>query len=321
MSHELIIWTLIMLISLAVLVKSADYFTAYSEKAGVALGVSQFIIGATIVSLGTSMPELITSIIAVIQGHSEIVSGDVIGSNITNILLVVGLAALASGNSLYNRKLSENLDIPILVCITAILFISVRDGVFTLVEAIIMILAYIIYIAYLIHSHKSEKNLEARVKQTTKDIPKKKLHWHIPVIILISTIFIAISANWTVESVVKISQILNIGTAVVAGSVIAIGTSLPELVVSIQAARKKQAGMVLGNIFGSNIFNSTMVMGVSGLFGTLIIPDIMLSVGVVFLITATAFLVFSSLSKHISLFEGGLYLLVYFYFLKELIFS
>lgn len=308
-----------MIISLVVLIKAADYFTTYSEKAGIALGVSQFIIGATIVSLGTSMPELVTSTIATIQGQSEIVSGNVIGSNITNILLVVGLAAFISGNALYNRKLSENLDIPILVCITAILFISIRDGSFTLIEAIIMIMAYIIYTGYLIHSHKSEKDIEAQVKEIKKEMPSKKLHWNIPVIILISAVFIAIGANWTVESIVKISGILNIGTAVIAGSVIAIGTSLPELVVSVQAARKKQAGMVLGNIFGSNIFNSTMVMGIPALFGTLVVPDVMLSVGVVFLITATAFLIFSSLSKHISLFEGGLYLLVYVYFLKELL--
>ena len=307
-----------MIASIAVLIKSADYFTKYSERVGIALGVSQFIIGATIVSVGTSMPELLTSVVATIKGQTEIVSADVVGSNITNILLVIGCAALISKNALYNKKLDENLDIPILVCITALLLITIRDGTFTFMEAIIMISAYIIYTGYLLHSHRSSKDIEAQVDDVKKDMKDKKIHWHTPVIIIVSAVFIYLGADWTVESIVHISTKLNIGTAIIASSVIAIGTSLPELVVSIQAARRKQAGMVLGNIFGSNIFNSTMAIGIPGLMSTLVVPDVMLSVGVIFLITATAFLIFSSLSKHISLFEGGLYLLVYIYFLKEL---
>lgn len=312
-----------MIVSLAVLVKAAGYFTEYSEKAGLALGVSQFIIGATLVSVGTSLPELLTATFAAIKGATEIVSADVIGSNITNILLVVGMAALFSKNTLYNKRLDENLDIPILACITVLLFLTVRDGVFTFSEAILMVAAYIIYTIYLFYTHKQEKELEKEIKEDVKDLKKtmgpKKLQWHIPVVIVISAIFLFIGAHFTVESIVEVAGILNIGTAVIAGSAIAIGTSLPELAVGIQAARKKQAAMVLGNIFGSNIFNGTMAIGVPGLITTITVPDVMTSVGVTFLIAATVLLLISSLSKHISLYEGGLYIAIYFYFLKELI--
>ncbi|OIP81243.1 conjugal transfer protein TraR [Candidatus Peregrinibacteria bacterium CG22_combo_CG10-13_8_21_14_all_44_10] len=317
MELPLIGWIGIMILSMAVLVKAADYFTTYSEKIGLILGISPFVIGATIVGVGTSMPELITSIISVYKGEPGIVSGNVVGSNITNILLIIGVGAIISKNTLSNKKLDENLDIPILAFITIFLLLMLRDGTFGFTEGIIMIVAYVIYTAYLIHDHRTEKAIEAKVKEDTAE--KSKIKWHLPVIIIVSGFFIYIGAEWTIESVIKISEMLNIGTAIIAGTVVALGTSLPELVVSIQAARRKQAGMILGNIFGSNIFNSTIVMGVPALMTDLPVPAPVLAVGIPFLIGATMLLIYSSMSKHISSFEGALYVLMYSYFIIEFV--
>ncbi len=305
-----------MIVSLAVLIKSADYFTTYSEKVGLILGISPFIVGATIVSVGTSLPELITSLISVFKDQPEIVAGNAVGSNITNILLVIGAGALLSKNALNNKRLDANLDIPILATITALLVLMLRDGAFTFIEAVIMVSSYVIYTAYLLHDHKKGKDVEKKVKEDTKDV-KNKIHWYIPAIIVASGVGIYFGAEWTVESIIQISSKLNITTAVIAGTVVALGTSLPELVVSIQAARKKQAGMVLGNVFGSNIFNSTMVMGIPGLFAVLPAAEPVFSVGLPFLAVATFILLYSSLSRHISTFEGALYILFYVYFIHQ----
>ncbi len=317
MGLPLIAWIGIMIVSLAVLIKAADYFTTYSERVGLILGISPFIIGATIVSLGTSLPELITSVISVFKDEPGIVSGNVVGSNITNVLLVIGAGALVSKNALNNKKLNENLDIPILAFITIFLLMMLRDGTFSFTEGIIMIIAYLVYTAYIVHDHKAEKDIEKKAKEDTRG--EHKMRWHIPVIIILSGVGIYIGAEWTVESIIHISEKLNIGTAIIAGTVVALGTSLPELVVSIQAARKKQAGMVLGNVFGSNIFNSTMVMGIPALMSDLPVPEPIFSVGLIFLIGSTMLLIYSSLSKHISLFEGALYLLMYVYFIMEFV--
>jgi len=317
MDFPLIAWIGIMILSLAILVKSADYFTTYSEKIGLILGISPFVIGATIVSLGTSLPELITSIISVAKDEPGIVSGNVVGSNITNILLIIGVGAIVSKNSLYNKKLNGNIDIPILAFITIFLLMMMRDGTFSFGEGIIMIIAYLIYMAYIVHDHSSEKDIAKKAKEDAAG--KRKMNWYMPAIIIASGFFIYVGAEGTVESIIQISEKLNIGTAMIAGTVVALGTSLPELVVSIQAARKKQAGMVLGNVFGSNIFNSTIVMGVPALMSDLPVPEPVFSVGLIFLIGSTILLLYSSLSKHISIFEGALYILMYIYFIKEFI--
>ncbi len=316
MDLPLIAWIGIFIISLTVLIKSADYFTTYSEKIGLILGISPFIVGATIVSIGTSLPELITSLISVAKDEPEIVSGNAIGSNITNIFLVIGVGAFVAKNTLYNKNLDKNLDIPMLACITALLLLMLRDGNLCTIEAIIMITAYLAYTAYLIHDHKAEKEIAKAVKQ---DVGKRKMRWYIPIIIIISGFFIYVGAEWTVTSIIQVSTKLNIGTAIIAGTVVALGTSLPELVVAIQAARRQQAGMVLGNVFGSNIFNSTIVLGVPALFTNIPVPDPVFSVGLLFMAVATGVLLYSSLSKHISLFEGGLYILFYIYFIIEFI--
>ena len=151
----LIFWILIFILSLVLLVKSADWFVESSEKIGLALKISPFIIGVTIVSIGTSFPELASSIAAVLKGASEIVAANVIGSNIANILLVVGLSAVAARTLLVKRSLID-LDAPFLAAATGLFIFIVWDGKIVFGEGILLLLAFMVYFLYTIFQRREE---------------------------------------------------------------------------------------------------------------------------------------------------------------------
>lgn len=304
----LIFWIVIFVISLAVLVKAADYFTKYSERLGKGLGIPQFIIGVTIVSIGTSLPELATAIIAVFKQNTEIVAGNAIGSNIANILLVVGLSALIARKMNVKRSLI-NLDAPLLASVTGLAVFIMWDRVVTFQEGILLVISYIIYSLYSIYSHSDEDK---------KNKTKKKFKLKVLAFVIISSGFIYLGAKYTIDSVIEISDILNINSSIIALSAIAIGTSLPEVLVSVAAARKGKYEMALGNVFGSNIFNIAMVIGIPAFITDLSISSDTMMLAIPFVILATLLYVISSISQKIYNWEGAMYLLIYILFIGKL---
>ena len=310
---SLFFWIGVFLISLAVLIKAADCFTNSAGKVGRFFGLSPFIVGVTIVSIGTSLPELASCISAVLKGATEMVAGNVVGSNIANILLVVGLAVVLSkkGRLQVTRNLI-NLDLPLLAGGSIILMLMfLWDGKVTFWEGIIALAGYFVYLHYTL-KHKEGKEKE---KEKAK---KEKLNLKIILGLVFGAIFIYYGANYAIESVVKISEILNIGTAVIALTAVAIGTSLPEIFVSISAARKGNDALALGNIFGSNLFNGFVVLGIPALITTLDVTPIILSVGIPFFIAATLLYVISGITRKIYKWEGAMYLLIYILFIAKL---
>jgi len=308
----LILWIGAFIISLAVLIKAADIFTESASKLGGILGLSQFVIGVTIVSVGTSLPELASSISAVLKGVTEMVAGNVIGSNIANILLVVGLATIFSkkGRLEVTRNLI-NLDLPLLAGSGIILMLMfLWDGKITFGEGIIALIGYAVYLHYAL-KHKEGRQEKEKIK-------KEKLDIKIILGLVLGAIFIYYGANYAIESVVKISEILNIGTAVIALSAVAIGTSLPEIFVSVSAARKGQDEIALGNIFGSNLFNGFVVLGIPALIKTLDVTPAVLSIAIPFFIAATLLYVISGITRKIYKWEGAMYLLIYILFIVKL---
>ncbi|MBU1446628.1 sodium:calcium antiporter, partial [Patescibacteria group bacterium] len=199
---ELIKEIIVFAASLFFLVKAADYFVEYSEKLGLSLKVPQFIIGVTIVSIGTSLPELVTSIFSVLEGETTMVAGNVIGSNIANILLVVGISTIIA-RKIEIQKSIIRLDLPLLVGSGAILILTMKDGVFTLPEAILSIVGFLIYLLYNVTEHKSSL-VEQEVKriETLEEEQKPKFKWTYPVWIVLSAIGLFISGKFTVSSVI-----------------------------------------------------------------------------------------------------------------------
>lgn len=304
----LIFWIAVFIVSLFVLVKGADWLLASSEKIGLRIGLSPFIIGVTIVAFGTSLPELISGIVAVFSGVSEVVVANAVGSNIANILLVVGASAVV-GKRLSVSKNLIDLDLPLIALTTAIFLLVAVDGSITFFEAMFLIVTYVIYLGFsLIYKGDDDDKKVKRPKVKPNDI----------LMLFIGSIGLSVGAKFLIDSIVALSLILNVAEGAIAITAVAFGTSLPELFVSIKAALRKQSEVALGNIFGSNIFNLLAVVGIPGIFGVLLIDPQTQNLGLPVLLMATVLFVISGISRRIHVQEGAMYLLLYIIFITKL---
>jgi len=311
----LIFWILIFILSLALLVKSADWLVESSEKIALYLKISPFIIGVTIVAIGTSMPELATAFASTLKGATEIVVATVIGANVHNIFLVIGLAAILARRLMIKRSLIE-LDLPLLA-ISTVIFLSVAyDGEITWQDGLLLLITFLIYLAYTIVERKGEKGeVEGIVEIIPGSVEKvEKLNLKVFLFLILGVIGLVIGAKYTVESALQLANLLKLLPSVIAIIGIAFGTSLPELLVSVRAAWKKKYEIALGNIFGSNVFNILIVTGLPAFVTTVKIDQITLTIGFPFLITATLLFVISGISGRIHIWEGSLYVLAYIVF-------
>ncbi|MDJ1184445.1 calcium/sodium antiporter [Roseofilum casamattae] len=308
MTSAIAVWAVIFILSLAVLIKSSDYFTDSAEVIGVFFRFPAFIVGVLILSIGTSLPELLSSLVAVLNGSSEIVFGNVLGSNIANIFLIVGVAAVMSKGLVLEYDLSR-VDLPLLLGSAFLLILAVINQQFSQGEAIFCILGYIVYLLYTISTRNNEPE--------TGDRPSKQFPIKDAIILVLSCVGLYFGAVWTIESVTKISELLNIGTHIIAVSAVALGTSLPELLVTLNAASKGNAEIALGNVVGSNIFNSLVVMGIPGLVGKLEINQDLLVVGLPFMAAGTLLFYTVAQDKNITQWEGLLFFVFYGLFITK----
>lgn len=320
---EILFWPAIFILTLAALIKSADIFTDYAEKIGLHFRIPPFIIGVTIIALGTSLPELASSVAAVLDGHSEIVVGNVVGSNMANILLVLAITAIV-GKHLFVDKDIINIDLPILLGSSIFLFLSTLDGEFGMFEGILGVL---MLATYLIYNAKSNRNIDPLEKKKLvkekKEVKEDEKKGHLPtkyiIFLLLSGISLYFSAKYLVTSVEGIATLLNTSTDIIALSLVAIGTSLPELVVSIVAIKKGKADIAIGNVTGSNIFNALGVMGIPALFGTLTIPPDIIAFSIPALLFTTILYLFVTMDKQVSQWEGITMLLLYIAFMGKIL--
>ena len=314
---------LIFVLSLATLIKASDLFTDSAEKAGLILGLPPFVIGVTIVSIGTSLPELVTSILAVTSNASEVVLSNVVGSNIANMFLVVGMAAIISAKSISIVYDLVSVDLPLFVGSAFLLALQVADQNLSKAEAALLVLGYLVYVFYIIKG--SQENVAESEGESLEDIGldqveikqgrsflTRQILW-----IALSAILIFLGAKYTIESLVGISNILNIGKETIAVSAVALGTSLPELIVTIGAALKGKAEVAVGNVLGSNVFNTFMVMGIPGLIGELAIPESVLRQGLPTMVAGTILLFFSTQDQKLTIWEGWLFFILYVWFIGQ----
>jgi len=332
-----IIWIIVFTVALALMIKSADWLLEKSEKIGLALGISPFIVGVTIVGAGTSFPELISGLMAVWQGATEIVVANAIGSNVANILLVVGLAAVIGKKIIITKNLI-NLDLPLLSIATVLVLGVTIDKQVTLIEAIILLIAYVVYLFYTMQD-KETKDAEiekqedlpdilptALITKQDKKIAKKNIgKGERPKIVGIDLLMLAagiiglfLGSKYLIQSVVELADIFRISAGLIAITAVAIGTSLPELLVSVKAAKQGKAEIAIGNIFGSNVFNLLVVIGIPGLITTLQIDANTFLIGLPTMLLATILFVISSMSLKIYIWEGMMFLLLYIVFIGKL---
>jgi len=321
----LIFWILIFILSLALLVKSADWLVESSEKIALSLKVSPFIIGVTIVAIGTSMPELATAFASTLKGATEIVVATVIGANVHNIFLVIGLAAILARRLMIKRSLID-LDLPLLAISTAIFLFVAYDGEITWQDGLLLLITFLIYLIYTIYERKEEEKPE--VEGIVEVIPElgrreiekvEKLHFKVFLFLILGVAGLVIGAKYTIESALQLANLLKLLPSVIAFIGIAFGTSFPELLVSVRAAWKKKYEIALGNIFGSSVFNILVVTGLPAFLTTVKIDQITLTIGFPFLIAATLLFVISGISGRIHIWEGSLYVLAYIVFCLKLL--
>jgi cation:H+ antiporter len=292
-----------------VLLKSADYFTDIAELFGIKLKIPSFIIGATVVAFGTSLPELAVSIAAIFKNDGGMIAGTVVGSNISNIFLIAGIAILMSAGFSVNFK-KHITEFLFLIASTVAISYMLWDLKVTLIEGIILLLMLLGYLVYILLSPKSDDDNES-----------EKLTYKTYIIFVLSLVGIALGAKYTTTAIEKISEIMGLGSSLIAQTVLALGTSLPELTVTIASTKKKQYGIILGNIMGSNIFNGFAVIGIPAIVGALSSHPFTISktsfneFAIPLMLIATALLVLLSFLKTTPRFFGLLFLLLYFFFL------
>ena len=316
---NLFILSLIFLLSLLILVIASDFFTNAAEKIGLSIGLSPFIVGVTIVSIGTSLPELMSSILAVLQDSSEVVIGNVVGSNIANIFLIIGAAGIISARNIRINYDLVSVDLPLFVGSAFLLTLTTWDKNFSSGEAWLFVMGYIMYLFYTIKGSEENQQKESNEKANLTEINRGNINYILRqvLIVILSSIFIYLGAKYTIDSLIRISEILNIGVEIISVTAVALGTSLPELVVTINASLKGKAEMAVGNVLGSNIFNVFIVMGIPGLVGNLVIPDTIIHGGIPMLIAGTLLLFFTTQDNKLTIWEGWLFLIFYAWFVGK----
>jgi cation:H+ antiporter len=305
---HIFIWLLVFVVSLTLLVKASDYFVEGAEAVGLSYGMPHFVIGVVIVGFGTSLPELVSSIFAVLHGTSEIVIGNVLGSNITNIFLVLGIAAVGSTEFRFNHNLLR-VDLPIFLGATILVALTVTDGEFSIGEAFFCLIGLVIYMF-------SALDAEHRFAQDDKKATATSVSaW---VKLIASPLLIFAGAKYTIDAVVVLSETFDIGAEIIAMSAIALGTSLPEVFVTLGAVRKGKPELAIGNIMGSNAFNAFAVLGIPRLIGPLVIPDSVIDYTLPVFFVAALLFVIVTVDEKVNRWEGWLMLMFYLFFIGRL---
>ena len=258
----MIINVILLVVGFILLIKGADIFVDGASSTAQNFKIPKMVIGLTIVAFGTSAPEFAVSVKAVLSGSSEIVLGNVVGSNILNILLILGVSSLFSPMGVKDNTVRK--EIPLTMLISCLLTVLVFDNMFdknvvnmiSRTDGLVIMLYFIIFIYYLFTIMKSGKKEEEKAPY---GIFKSILF------IIIGLAGIVFGSDFVVDSATYIAKALNVSEKMIGLTIVAFGTSLPELVTSVQAARKGENDIAIGNIIGSNIFNIGMVIGIPAL--------------------------------------------------------
>jgi cation:H+ antiporter len=303
-------------VSLAVLLVAARFFTQSAERVGLALGMSPFAIGVLIVSAGTSLPELVASLVAASRGTSEIVVGNVLGANLSNLLLVMGAVAVAARKSV---RLSDQyilIDLHFLLGSVLLAALVLRDGTVGPAEGVALLVAYAVYLLYLTREGRTEKDLTIGI-DTAAVRAAVRFPWRDVLVIGAAAGLIYLGARYTISSLESLALLAGVAPELIALTLLSLGTTLPELVVSAIAARAGKADVAVGNVLGSCVFNTLAVTGAASLVRPLVVTSDMLELPLPAFGAAALLFYLLTLDKRVSRWEGLLFMLVYALFVLE----
>lgn len=297
------------------LVKGADFLVEGSSSLAKKLGVSSLVVGLTVVAFGTSMPEFVVSVLSSFSGFTDVAIGNVVGSNIANILFILGLTTL-----IYPLKAQLSTiwrEIPFSLMAAIILFTVSNDLIidkmgFSSITRIDGILMFFFFILFLYYVYTMARERGSRIEKEKLDIKKHKNH-EIVFLILAGMGGLFLGGKWVVEGAVFVARNFGLSEFLISATMIAIGTSLPELVTSLVAAMKKEADIAIGGIVGSNIFNIFWILGVTSIISPIVLPAFV-NFDMMFLMSSTILLfsfMFVGTRHSIDRWQGALLLALY----------
>lgn len=257
---------LLLVIGIIVVIKGADWLTSGAVGMAERIGVPQIIIGLTIVAMGTSMPEFFVSLLSAINGTPDLAVGNIVGSNIFNALLIVGCAAMVAPIAIQRTTVKK--DIPVAVFASLLLMGMTLDGQISRIDAAILFVIFLAYLWITLRGAKTEEG--SRQEEEKKPMPVLKA----VILVIFGLACLIFGSDVFVDNATAIAHAMGISDAVIGLTIVAGGTSLPELATSVVAAKKGNSGIAIGNVLGSSVFNILMILGVTGLITPMTISGI-----------------------------------------------
>lgn len=309
---ELLLQIFLLVVGFVMLVKGADWFVDGAAGIAEKFGIPHLVVGLTIVAMGTSAPEAAVSITAALKGNAAITIGNVVGSNILNVLIILGLTAVITAVPV--AASTVKIEIPFTLLVTALLWIMGSTGnVVGFLEGVILWTVFVGYLGYLFWMTMKDKAAEGSEKE-------QKPVWKLVLFTLIGMALIILGSDVTVDAATEIALVLGMSQRFIGLTIVALGTSLPELVTSVSAARKGEADIAIGNIIGSNLFNILFVVGTTALITPVVFEPVFL-IDTLIAAAAVIFLWLSVLRRRILSRTSGIIMLagyaVYFVYLMR----
>ncbi len=312
---------LMFVLGLAALVVGAEVLVRGASRLAVSWGISPLVVGLTVVAFGTSAPEMAVSVGAALAGSSDLAIGNVVGSNIANVMLILGLSALIAPLLVHEQIIRQ--EIPIMIGASLVVVAMALDGSIGRVESALLFAGVIAYTVFLVvQSRRASKDAE---DEFASEIPTSTWdrHWGVQALLVVGGLgLLVLGADWLVGAAVVFAKVLGVSDLVIGLTVVAVGTSMPEIATSLIAALRGQRDIAVGNVVGSNIFNLLAVLGASGLVsaGGLTVPDAARNFDLwVMLAVAFACLPILLTGREIARWEGTLFLGYYAAYLLYLV--
>jgi cation:H+ antiporter len=308
---------LLLLLGLILLFIGAEALIRGSSALALRFGISPLVVGLTVVAFGTSSPELVVSINSSLKGNGGIALGNILGSNICNIALILGTSALIKPLIVQAQVVKR--EIPIMIGVSVLLFILSLNNEISRLEGFIFFAGIIVYIIISIYLSKKEKNSEVK-KEFEESIPNQGGNlWKSVLFVIAGLGLLAVGAKIFVDGAVAAAERMGVSQVVIGLTVVAIGTSLPELITSVVAAFKNEADIAIGNIVGSNVFNILSILGVTAIISPVSTSDAGLIDFSLMLLTAILLLPLSWSGYKLSRWEGGFFFAGYIVYMLYLL--
>jgi cation:H+ antiporter len=309
-------------LALALLLAAARFFTNAAQRIGLSFGMSPFVVGVFIIAIGTSLPELVASLLSVRDGASEIVAGNVLGANAANLLLNMGLvSALAAGGRVVLGEEYLFIDLHFLLGAMLAVATTMADGRIVAIEGALLLVAYALYMTYLVVEGRTA-SAEAEHADAMSTVRARRVSLARDAGMLVVTgVLIYVGGDMTVNALQEVSTAMGISPAVASVTILSIGTSLPELAVSVAAARAGQAAMAVGNVLGSCVFNALAVAGAASLASGssgIVVIDALRYFALPFVCASALLFYLLTQDKRISRWEGLLFLILFALFMVKI---